>query len=156
MCETTLAILVDMNAVTHVDNTSRNSIALEMMSESILAERVITVNPSGVESGPHSQPSVDRSALPIVSFTRPERDPGRILLDDLNGPVLATAIEDEIFQVRITLKKNGSDCFFNEPSLIKRRCNYRNTRPRTRVWPLLEQPRTFLCPGPTDLAARWR
>jgi len=60
---------------------------------------------------------------PAVGFTGPEREPVRIFSDDLDGPVGRSAVDDDVFNVRIPLIENAPNRLFDDVPAIPNDCN---------------------------------
>jgi len=55
---------------------------------------------------------------PVVGFTGPEREPVRISSDDLDSPVGGSAVDDDVFDVRIPLIENAPDRLLDDVPAI--------------------------------------
>jgi hypothetical protein len=128
--EEDVAGLVDVHTVANVDDVVGKVTIREKIEERIPAEQVVAVNPGGVSTGPDAQSPIDRSTLAAVWFAHPEIDPGRILLDDLDGVVSACPIQHEVLEIWIALEKNRSDRLLDERSLVEGRRDDRDPRAR--------------------------
>jgi hypothetical protein len=73
--------------------------------------------------GGAAQSFIEGMALTAIGFRDPIRKPWFIFLKDLDGVIRRATIDYDILQVRITLKKNGTNGFFKEFALIVRRSN---------------------------------
>ena len=68
---------------------------------------------------------VDGVALTLVLFAYP---PGKVCFifpDDLNSAVGAAAVDDDVFEIRISLQQHRTDGFFQVLRLVIRRGNDR-------------------------------
>jgi hypothetical protein len=68
----------------------------------------------------------------IHSFIPAAYPPGNvffIFVDDVNGSIRGTAIDDDIFEIRVALVNDGADGFLNVANSVIYRGNKRDARP---------------------------
>src|SRR5215813_683661 len=100
---------------------------------------------------------INCGTLPAIAFTHPKVDPLRILLYDFYTVVGAASIENEVLHIRVTLKQDGPNGFFDEASLVVGGRNDSDAGPRMTMGRCrLGQSQTLFRPRPTRLAARRR
>ena len=99
-------VLVDVQAVAEVHDPRPKPDAGGLRCQRITRQHVVAIDPGSKQPGTKLQPTIDRGALPVVTLADPGGKPRRILLDDLDGSVSATAIEDEVFEIWIPLEQD--------------------------------------------------
>lgn len=105
-------------AVHHVDIL----IVLECGRDTLKSSRpvkVIGVQPANDRSGGLSEALPNRVGGTAVFFGYPIRQMMFVLPYEIHTAVRGTSIDDDVFEVRITLKQNRSNRFLKEFSLVE-------------------------------------
>ena len=115
------ASLVGMHAVADVDRGRVESDTRGVSDERISTQHVVTIDPRKEKTGAHSEPAIEGGALAPVGLAYPVREPRRIFLDDIHGPVGAAAVQDEVLEIGIPLQQDRSQRRFQELRLVEQR-----------------------------------
>src|SRR5688572_26790050 len=148
------ACFVNIDTVTYINRFTIKTDAKNMVGKRVLDEHVVAVDPGGVQSGSHSQAAVNCRTLAAVRFAHPKVKPRRIFFENFNSVVRTSAVENNILEVEITLKKDRPDCLLNKPTVIEGWSHDRNAGQGT-IW-RLPHLRTLFCPRPTGPSRRGR
>src|SRR6516162_11451150 len=92
--------------------------------------------------------------LSSIFLANPIGKPGFILLDYVDTLIGRAAVDDDIFQIRVTLKKDRADRLLDELALVVAGRDDRDARPRAPVGPRWRQGRRLERPRPTRLTGR--
>src|SRR5690349_10747112 len=122
-----------MGTKPYINHTAVETNSRRVLSKRISVEHIVAVNPGCEFTCSSVQPPIDRIALATIRVTHPETYPGLIFLNDVDGAICAASIEDEIFDVGVSLQEDRSDRLLQECSLIKRRRDDADPWPRFAV-----------------------
>src|SRR6516225_9050339 len=102
-------------------------------------QHVVTVEPGEDFAGGDRHPFVDRFALPVILFAHNVVELIAVTFEHRTGLIGGTAVDHDIFEIRVALPKHRKNGFFNEPALIEGRGNNRDARP----WSSIRQPARY-------------
>ena len=102
-------------------------------------QHVVAVEPSEDFAGRDCHPFVDRVTLPVILFADDMVELIAVTFEYRTGPIGGTAVDHDIFEIRVTLPKHRKNGFFDESALIEGRGYNRDARPR----PSIRQPARY-------------
>src|ERR1700730_4955099 len=94
-------------------------------------QHVVAVEPSEDFAGCDRHPFVDRVTLPVIFFADDVVELIAVTFEHRTSLIGGTAVDHDIFEIRVALPKHRKNGFFDEPALIEGRRDYRDARP----WP---------------------
>src|SRR3984893_5106897 len=92
-------------------------------------QHVVAVEPSEDFAARDCHPFVDRVTLAVILFADDVVELIAVTFEHRTGLIGGTAVDHDIFQIRVALPEHRKNGFFDEPALIEGRRNNRDARP---------------------------
>src|SRR5215813_12278707 len=73
------------------------------------------------------QTFIDRVRLATILFADPIGQMGFVLPNEINSPIRASTVDNDVFQIRISLAEHRGDRLLDKPRLIQGRCDDGNS-----------------------------